>query len=95
MSGAKSIPFGDQYGSEVVDVGERRASQDKIVQGCEQGVSIVVRQPRLDIDIGELGAMQRVRRENRSSVVFAAVNAIRICGERPNSVPAIGSDPKT
>ncbi len=91
----KSTPFRDQYDSEIVDVGGRRTGYDEIVQRCKYAIGIVVREAGFGVDPGCARTPQRVGCKDRSGIVFAAVDSVGICGERPNAVPAVSGNAET
>ena len=43
-SGRMAVPSGDEDGTEIVDVGQRRAGDDLVAQGLEEAVTVVFRQ---------------------------------------------------
>src|SRR5918995_5037330 len=68
----------NQYRAEVVDVGQGGSGDHEIAEPLEKSVGVIVAKTSLRVDAERAGAMQRVWRDERSGIVFRAVDAVGI-----------------
>ena len=75
--------------AEVVDVGQCRAGDDQVAKAGEEPVTIIIREQRLSVQIACGGTRERIRRENRTGIVFGAIHAVGIAGHRIHATLAV------
>ncbi len=78
---AHSVVRLDQYRAEVVDVGQGGSGDHEIAEPLEKSVGVIVAKTSLRVDAERAGAMQRVGRDERSGIIFRAVDAVGIGGD--------------
>jgi hypothetical protein len=78
-----------QNGSEVVDVGQRRAGHDQVVQRREKPVSVIVGEARFGIETGAPRPDQGIGADERAGVVLGAVDSVGVASERVNAGRAV------
>src|SRR5262245_61591183 len=71
----------DEDGSEIVDIGARRAGDDQIAQSFEKAIGVVVRKKGRCIEAPILGARDRVGRNQRAGIVLRSVYAVGVAGD--------------
>ena len=76
------MPSGNQDDAVVVDVGAGRPGDDEITGGFEETIGVVMIQQRDCVYVFARCACQRIRRQQRPCVVFGAVDAVGIAGQR-------------
>src|SRR6266849_4366499 len=72
----------DEHGSEIVDIGQGRTGYDKVAQGGEESITVILRQLLIDGDALRGGTLKRVRINNRPGIVFCSIEAVSVAGER-------------
>jgi len=82
----------DQDRTKIVDVGHRRAGDDEVAEGGEDGIGVVVVEARPRVEPKRAGASERVRRHDCAGVVLAAIDAVGVGGESENSVAPLECD---
>ncbi len=78
-----------QHGAEIVDVGVSRPWHQQVAGGGEQGVGVVAVEHGAGAQPGGAGAGEGVGRDPGAGVVFAAVDAVGVSGQRPDARLAV------
>ena len=77
---------GNQDSAKIIDIRTGRASDDQILQPCKKAIGIIIGEagPRIQPPVRRAG--QTVRKQNGPRVVFDAINAVGVAGQRGNSL---------
>src|SRR5450830_2005053 len=87
--GGTEIGSENQNGTEVIDIGARRAADNKVVKCTEKPVTVIVFQQRFGIEAERCGTLHRVGLIDGAGIVFRAVNAVGVAGNRVHAGGAV------
>ena len=74
----------DQQRAEIIHIGVRRPRDYQITQGLKEAVGVIAVQVGRDAQTRCLGARQGVGRHTGTGVVLHAIDAVRVCRQRPH-----------
>ncbi len=79
----------NKYCPKIIDIGKRRAGYYLIPDLCEKAVAVVAAQVFFGVNIGARRFLKGFGADNRARHLGRAINAVRITGDRMNSLRAL------